>query len=238
MENKVKKIFKEARSNERKLNALLDREYKKSVANNINKGLGEYQTFASWCKYETDDMLGSPRKIKDGDLCVWLSNCWVNSNKVPECVEIKDGRFPVECVSLWYTPYSYMKTGMDVNELYKKSETEKVLYEDSDIKISMVRRNVIPFFHSTHYGHRISRHEYVLYLKRRKNNKRVEERMKTMHEELKKLPLGSEERRKLSHKRITLGEKMNCWHECLNATKLKDLERKALYFFNDWYVKY
>lgn len=236
MANKVEKIFKEAKSTERNLNSLLEKEYKKSVENNMKKGLGEYQTFASWTKYETDDMFDNPRKIKDGDLFVWKSNVWVGGNKVPEGVEIKDGRFPVECVSLWYTPHCYMKMGMNVNELYKKSETEKILYEDFDIKISMVRRNVIPFFRSTHYGHRFSKHEYVLYLKLRKNNnKAVERKMQELLDEIKKLPFGCEERKNLSWKRAKLGHKLFYWHECFSAPNLKDLERKALYYFNDWY---
>jgi hypothetical protein len=233
--NKIEEIFKDAKKTEKNLNSLLKREFDRISKENEQNGLSDYQVFASWCKYETDDMFTTPQKITDGEVCVWASNNWVAPSRPPKDVEMKEGRFPVKCVSMWYTPYCYMKTGMDVNELYNNAETEKVLYEDFDIKISMVRRNVIPFFHSVQYTHRITKHEYVLYLKRHGHDEEVEKEMEELYKQLKQFPSLSPERMKLSIKRQQLYKSLDYWHECFHADKLKDLEEKALYYFNDWY---
>jgi len=237
--NKVELIFKDARSSERALNKLFEREFRKTVAENAADGLAEFQFFANCSKYETDDMFGTPKKIEDAGHCVWVSDVWASAgNCTPECVEskLKDGRFPVRTVSLWYTPYHYMKTAMNIDELYRKSETEKVLYEDLDVKISMVRRNVIPFFKSVQYCHKISKHEYVLYLKRRKCNKKIEGQLDVLRAEAQQYAWGTPERAKLSEKIKSLFAKLSYWHECFHADTLKAMETKTKYYFNDWYT--
>ena len=237
--NKVELIFKDARSSERALNKLFEREFRKTVAENAANGLAEFQFFADCSKYEADDMFGTPKKIEDAGHCVWVSDVWASAgNCTPECVEskLKDGRFPVRTVSLWYTLYCYMKTGIDVDELYRKSETEKVLYEDLDVKISMVRRNVIPFFKSVQYCHKISKHEYVLYLKRRKSNKKIERQLDVLRAEAQQYAWGTPERTKLAEKIKKLYAKLSYWHECFHAETLKALETKTKHYFNDWYT--
>lgn len=237
--NKVELIFKDARSSERALNKLFEREFLKTVEENAADGLAEFQFFADCSKYETDDMFGTSKKIEDAGHCVWVSDVWASAgNCTPECVEskLKDGRFPVRTVSLWYTPYCYMKTGIDVDELYRKSETEKVLYEDLDVKISMVRRNVIPFFKSVQYCHKISKHEYVLYLKRRKSNKKIERQLDVLRAEAQQYEWGTPERTKLAEKIKKLYAKLSYWHECFHAETLKALETKTKHYFNDWYT--
>ena len=233
--NKVEEIFKEAKKTEKKLNSLLKKEYDRISKENADNGLSDYQVFANWCKYETDDMFTTPQKITDGEVSVWASNCWASATHPPKDVEMKEGRFPVKCVSMWYTPYCYMKTGKDVKELYNNAETEKVLYEDHYIKISMLRRNVIPFFHSTQYTHRITKHEYVLYLKLHKHDEKVEKEMEELYKQLKQCPPFSPERKKLANKRQQLYNSLGYWNECFHAKKLKELEVNALYFFNDWH---
>jgi hypothetical protein len=126
-------------------------------------------------------------------------------------------------------------TNIGVDELYKKSETEKVLYEDFDVKISMVRRNVIPNFKSCQYCHKISRHEYVMYLKRKRGNKKVEDKIRAIYDEMKNYPPLSAERKKLADKRHELYKRLYYWHECFHADKLSSLKTKANYYFNDWY---
>lgn len=237
--NKVELIFKDARSSERALNKLFEREFRKTVAENAADGLAEFQFFADCSKYETDDMFGTPKKIEDAGHCVWVSDVWASAgSRTPECAKskLKDGRFPVRTVSLWYTPYHYMKTAMNIDELYRNSETEKVLYEDFDVKISMVRRNVIPFFKSVQYCHKISKHEYVLYLKRRKSNKKIEGQLDVLRAEAQQYAWGTPERAKLSEKIKKLFAKLSYWHECFHADTLKALETTAKHYFNEWYT--
>ena len=239
--DKVELIFKDAISSECALNKLFKREFRKTVAENAADGLAEYQFFADCSKYETDDMFGTPKKIEHSGHCVWVSDVWVwaiPGSRIPEIVKskLKDGRFPVRTVSLWYTPYCYMNTGMDVDELYRKSETEKVLYEDFDVKISMVRRNVIPFFKSVQYCHKISKHEYVFYLKRRKSNKKIEGQLDVLRAEAQQYDWGTPERTKLAEKIKKLSAKLSYWHECFHADTLKSLKTTAKHYFNEWYT--
>jgi hypothetical protein len=234
MSKVVETIFKDAASRERKLYKLFKKEKEKAYLQNEKDGLSEYLFFAYCNEYETDDMFGKPQKIEEDGVCVWKSNAWVSSNKMPCDVEVMNGRFPVKCVSLWYTPYHYM-TNIGVDELYKKSETEKILYQDFDVKISMVRRNVIPNFRSVQYCHKIAPHEYVMYLKRKKDNKKVEDKISQLYDEMKKYPPLSPERRKLADKRHKLYESLYYWHECFHADKLSSLKAKANHYFNDWY---
>lgn len=234
MSKVVEAIFKDAASRERKLYKLFEKEKAKVHLQNEKDGLSEYAFFAQCNEYETDDKFGKPRKIEENGVCVWKSNTWVSSNKTPCGVEVRDGRFPVKCVSLWYAPYHYM-TNIGVDELYKKSETEKVLYEDFDVKISMVRRNIIPNFKSVQYCHKIARHEYVMYLKRKKNNKTIEDKIRAMYDEMKNFPPLSPERKKLAGKRQELNKRLYYWHECFHADKLSSLKTKANHYFNDWY---
>lgn len=234
MSKVVEEIFKDAASKERKLYKLFEKEKANARIQNEKNGLSEYIFFAQCDEYETDDMFGKPRKIEENGVCVWKSNTWVSSNKTPCDVEVRDGRFPVKCVSLWYAPYHYM-TNIGVDELYKKSETEKVLYEDFAVKISMVRRNVIPFFNSVQYCHKISKHEYVLYLRRRKSNKKIEGQLDDLRAEAKQYTWGTPERKKMAEKIMKLSAKLSYWHECFHADKLSALKTKANYYFNDWY---
>ena len=235
MDKMVDIIFRNASKKEKSLNNLFKREKKKVVQLNNDNGLGNYSFFSDCCNYETDDMFTEPQKIEENGVCVWLSNSWVNSNKMPNGVEIRDNRFPVKCVSLWYTPYKYMATSIDIEELYNKSETEKVLYEDIDVKISMVRRNIIPFFKSYQYCHKISKHEYVLYLKRRKADKIIDEQIQCLKDKLKTLKCHNQEELEILNEIRGLNNKLYYWHECFHADSLKHLKIKAEYYFNDWY---
>lgn len=234
MSNMVGSIFRNASKKERSLNNLFEREKKRVVQLNNDNGLGDYSFFSDCCDYETDDMFTEPQKIEENGVCVWLSNCWVNSNKLPDGVEIRDSRFPVKCVSLWYTPYNYMATSTDIEELYNKSETEKVLYEDFDVKISMVRRNVIPFFKSCQYSHKISKHEYVLYLKRHRTDKIINAQIQCLRDKLKTLQCLNQEKLEILNEIGELNNKLYYWHECFHADSLKRLKIKARYYFNEW----
>jgi hypothetical protein len=59
--------------------------------------------------------------------------------------------------------------------------------------------------------------------------------MEELYKQLKQFPSLSPERMKLPIKRQQLYKSLDYWHECFHADKLKDLEEKALYYFNDWY---
>ena len=237
----IENVFSSARKTENALMKFFNKHLNEVKAENAKKGLGEYECFAECNKYETDDMYGKPKKIKLGNMCIWESDCWVNSNEMPKNVKVIDYRFPLRCVSLWYTPYNYMKTYLDPNELYRKSETEKVLFKDSDIKISMVRRNVIPFFKSLQYCHKISKHEYVLYLRRDKRTKRFMEIKQKLIElsdkirELIKTDLDTAKQLRQEYTKLSDEyQKRYYWHECFSADKLSKLETKAKRYFNEY----
>lgn len=249
--NKLVQIEKRCKKSENALKKLFNEVAEKAKLYNVKSGV-DYEFWFGTSQYETDDLHGGEKKISRDGHCVWLSNVWVNSNVVPEGIEVIDGRYPVRVVSYWYTPYCYntmlnRDTGMRFTpeELYKRSETEKVLYTDSDIKVSMVRRNVIPFFKSCQYSHKISHHEYVMYLRRFCPSKRIQKRISDINEqmdiirqrfnngEITREEFGAIIRDYCAEKR-KLHSKGEVWHEVAHDKKLKDLFITARRYFNDW----
>lgn len=235
MKNKLDIIEKAAKKQENKLKKLFKETYEAIKEENIKNGLGDELFFAECAKTETDDCHhGEVKKEKDG-VCVWVSNVWVNSNKLPQNVEIIDGRLPVKAVSYWYTPYHYgLNNGMTPERLYEESEKEKILYEDFDIKVSLIRRNVIPFFKSFQYCHKMSKQEYVIYLRREKNDVRqslhdVIMEINTLRRSKENIP------NELIERQNELRNNLYFWHEVVHDDNLNKVFIKAKRYFNDWY---
>lgn len=162
--NKLDLIYKKA--------AAKDRNLKKLYSETIEKIKKETGATVVWHDYETDCLYDEIETVERDGLKVYKYKKWISSNKYPEGAEVRDGRYAVPAVAYWRTPYNYNQNlrtesfRYHPKVLYDKSETEKVLYEDSEFKVIMLRRNVIPFFRSCQWCHKISEHEYVIYLKR------------------------------------------------------------------------
>lgn len=185
-------------------------------------------------EYETDDSQGTEKKIERDGQCVWVFNTYVNTNAIPEGKK----------VAYWYTPYTYNDNKYSLEEFYKKAETEKVLFVSSEIKVSMVRRHVIPNAHSYQWCPKISHHEYVMYYqvysptpRLQKQIKELEEEMIKRREEIKNL--SPEDRltimRPLLDQKRKLYNKQYKWIEVANEKTLSKLFVVAKRYFNDWY---
>ena len=70
----IKKVFSSARKTENALMKFFKKHLNEVKAENVKKGLSEYDFFVECNKYETDDMYGKPKKIKFGDMCIWESD--------------------------------------------------------------------------------------------------------------------------------------------------------------------
>lgn len=240
--DKLEYIKKEARATELAMEKLFQETYKKVMEENAKRGLSKYEFFVECRKKETDDQQGNEQKItlhrkKGCDVYVWTSNVWLNSNVIPESIrsEVIDSRFPVKAVSYWYKPYCYMWK-LSHEELYEQSEKEKLLYEDDEVKVSIIRRNVIPFFKSSQYCAKMSEPEYVFYVKTRRKDDKIEEKIDQINKRLRELTEkgNSKEKEKLINQKCKLYDKISYWHECVHADKLNDLFKKAKRYFNDW----
>lgn len=254
----IKDFFSQARKSEKTLKQMLEEAKKKAERVNIReRGLTDYKFWQDCHENETSDQYTHPRAIEQKaddrliiihgteecyPLKVWLSNVWVNSNNIPESVKDKviDYRYPVRVASMWYTPHTHFTRWNDkqltLDEFYKKAEKEKVLFFDFEVKISMVRRNAIPNKHSCQWCHKMSKPEYVMYLRRRKKlspkqQKRIEELNSLIHS----ARINNENITDLRDERAKLMRKSYYWHEVLNAETLNKLEVKARRVFNDWY---
>ena len=196
-------------------------------------------------EYETNDSQGTEKKIERDGQCVWVFNEYVNTNVIPEGAEtFNDHCYISKRVAYWYTPYTYNDNKYSLEEFYKKAETEKVLFVSSEIKVSMVRRHVIPNAHSYQWCPKISRHEYVMYYqiysptpRLQKQFKELEEEMRKRREEIKNL--SSEDRlaimRPLLDQKRKLYNKQYKWIEVANEKTLSKLFAVAKRYFNDWY---
>lgn len=254
----IKDFFNQARKTEKTLKQMLEEAKKKAENVNVRqRGLTDYDFSMRCHEYETDDQYTKPQAIKKDrevtliihgikeqyPLQVWLSNAWVNSNKIPESVKDKviDSRYPIRVASMWYTPHAYIThcsdKRMTLDEFYKKAEKEKVLFFNFDVKISMLRRNAIPNQHSCQWCHKMSKPEYVMYIRREKKlpakqQKRIEELNELIHS----ARINNENITDFINERAKLRKKSYYWHEVLNAETLDKLETKARQVFNDWFV--
>ena len=196
-------------------------------------------------EYETDDSQGTEKKIERDGQCVWVFNTYVNTNAIPEGAEIFNGHYYIsKKVAYWYTPYTYNDNKYSLEEFYKKAETEKVLFVSSEIKVSMVRRHVIPNAHSYQWCPKISHHEYVMYYQVYSPTPRLQKQIKELDEEMRKRReeiknLSSEERlaimRPLLDQFKKLSAKKYKWIEVANEKTLSKLFAVAKRYFNDWY---
>ena len=254
----IKDFFNQARKSERTLKQMLEDAKKKAEKVNAKeRGLTDYDFFMHCSEDETSDQYTTPRAIeKKADdrhiiihgieeqypLKVWLSNVWVGSNRIPEGVKDNaiDGRYPIRVASMWYTPHTFFTPWsgkqLTLDEFYKKAEKEKVLFFNFEVKISMVRRNAIPNKHSCQWCHKMSKPEYVMYLRREKKlpakqQKRIDELNSLIHS----ARINNENITDLIKERAKLMKKSYYWHEVLNAETLNKLETKARQVFNDWF---
>lgn len=232
MPNKIDIIFKDAKSTENRLKRLLEKVRKQAEKENKAAGLEKYMFFSDCNMKETSDKNGTEEKIEEKDICVWKSNTWIHDSS--------KGYIPVKTASMWYTPYCYNDgSKMGLNELFEKSETEKILYKDFDVKISMIRRNSIPWFHSVQWTHKMADAEYVMFVRRRKSDEKIEKEIAELDEQFRKglHNTDKETHEKMTKKRRELNEQLYYWHECIHAETLSKLKTKAQYYFNDWYVE-
>lgn len=253
----IKDFFSQARKSEKTLEQMLEEAKKKAEKVNAKeRGLTDYDFIMRCHEDETCDQYTKPQAIKKDrqeiviingieeqyPLKVWMSNVWVGSNKIPEGVKDKviDSRYPVRVASMWYTPHTHFTRWSDkqltLDEFYKKAEKEKVLFFNFEVKISMVRRNAIPNKHSCQWCHKMSKPEYVMYLRREKKlpakqQKRIEELSNLIHS----ARINNENVTDLIKEKAKIMKKSSYWHEVLNAETLNQLEVKARRVFNDWY---
>lgn len=237
--NKLDIIQKQASKRKRELDKFFKSEQEKVLKENIEKGLGDYNFFAKCNANETDSLYGEETPIENKGFKIWKSFAWVNSNKIPEGVECKDGRFPVSCVSMWYSPYHY-NNGMTVEELYDRSEKEKVLFESYEIKVSWVRRNVIPFFKSVQYCHKMSEPEYIMYIRMERHDKdaqTVRTKIDQLSQQIREYLNNNEKPPMyLVEERTSLVHSLYYWHECVHDDNMNKMFLKAGKYFNDYYV--
>lgn len=233
--DRLEEIKKSAKATERKLKKFFKETYEEVREENARNGVGDLQFFSDCSVLETDDRFGGEEKLLKDGLCIWLSTAWVSTNKHYEGVETREGYYPVKAVSYWYTPYHYnLGTKMSCEELYEKCEKEKVLYEGRDIKVSLVRRNVIPLFHSCQYCHKVARPEYVMYLSSIRQDVKDEldkvlSDIFALRKENKEIP------QDLKEKRESLRDKLYVWHEIVHDDNINKLFTKARIYINDWY---
>ena len=254
----IKEFFSQARKSEKTLKQMLEDAKKKAERVNVReRGLTDYDFFMRGSEYETSDQYTHPRAIEKKDnnrhiivhgteeqypLKVWMSNVWIGSNRIPESVKDKviDGRYPVRVASMWFTPHTHFTQWsgkqLTLDEFYKKAEKEKVLYFDFEVKISMVRRNAIPNKHSCQWCHKMSKPEYVMYIRRKKNvPAKQQKRIDELNNLIRSARMNNENISDLVKERGKLTKKFYYWHEVLNAETLNKLESKARQVFNDWY---
>lgn len=216
MVDRLKEVFKYARKSEKELYKLYKEQIECAKKENEENGLSDWLSkFHGECsEYATRDMFTEPIAVEKGGHKVWLFNLWMNSNNVPESMrgKMRDYRFPIRKAALWYEPDNYGKTGdLALKELSEQAEREKVLYEDCDVKITMLRRNIIPCFHSCQWCHKVSDHEYVFYIKHYGKPYRAEDGK--------------------YHRDMEL-------YESGHADSLKHLEIKMRRYINDWYERF
>lgn len=214
MVDKLKEVFKCARKSEKELNKLYKEQIDCAIKENEKNGLSEWLSYFHFTcsEYATRDMYSQPIAIEKGGHKVWLFNLWMNSNNVPESMQGKmiDYRFPIRKAALWYEPYNYRKNGeSSLKDLSEKAEREKILYEDNNVKITMLRRNIIPYFHSCQWCHKVSNHEYVFYIKF--YGKPYQDKNGKYHRDMK-------------------------LYESGHADSLKHLEIQMKKYINDWYI--
>lgn len=253
----IKDFFNKARRTEKTLKQMLEEAKKKAEKVNLRqRGLTDYKFWLDCYGYETCDQYTKPQAIKKDrqglviihgieeqyPLKVWLSNVWVNGNTIPESVKDKviDCRYPVRVASMWYTPHTHFThwsgKQLTLDEFYKKAEKEKVLFFNFDVKISMVRRNAIPNKHSYQWCHKMSKPEYVMYLRRQKKlSAKQQKRIEELNGLINSAIINNENITDLRDERAKLMRKSYYWHEVLNAETLNKLETKARHVFNDWY---
>lgn len=164
MSSKLDNIFKIATKRYNTLKREYEKEVKKCENENYKK-FGEDMSF--WAKTTaTSDEHTEPQKIttKDG-LCFWVFNSWLSSNAHHD-VERIDGRFAVKSCALWYEPFAY-HNGVNHKVFFEQSEKEKILFENYDFKISLVRHNVIPLNYRFSYVWKpqMTNAEFTLYYK-------------------------------------------------------------------------
>lgn len=241
MKNVLDSIQRQCKKSENALNKLY-KEMLKEVSEYNDKHNSHF-----FCDgdYETSDSQGTEKKIERDGQCVWVSNTYVNTNAIPEGAEtFKSHYYISKKVAYWYTPYTYNDNKYSLEEFYKKAETEKVLYEGSEIKVSMVRRHVIPNAHSYQWCPKISHHEYVMYYqvysptpRLQKQIKELDEEIRNRREEIKNLSY--EDRlaimRPLLDQLKKLSAKKYKWIEVANEKTLSKLFVVAKRYFNDWY---
>lgn len=241
MKNVLDSIQRQCKKSENALNKLY-KEMLKEVSEYNDKHNSHF-----FCDgdYETSDSQGTEKKIERDGQCVWVFNSYVNTNAIPEGAEAFKGHYYIsKKVAYWYTPYTYNDNKYSLEEFYKKAETEKVLYEGSEIKVSMVRRHVIPNAHSYQWCPKISHHEYVMYYQVYSPTPRLQKRIKELGEEMIKRReeiknLSYEERleimRPLLDQKKKLYNKQYKWIEVANEKTLSKLFVVAKRYFNDWY---
>ncbi len=242
MKNVLDSIQRKCKKSENTLNKLY-KEKLKEVSEYNDKHKSHFPCRDG--EYETDDSQGTEKKIERDGQCVWVFNAYVNTNAIPEGAETFKGHYYIsKKVAYWYTPYTYNDDKYSLEEFYKKAETEKVLYEGSEIKVSMVRRHAIPNAHSYQWCPKISHHEYVMYYKiysptprLQKQIKELGEKMIKRREEIKNL--SPEDRltimRPLLDQKRKLYNKQCKWIEVANEKTLSKLFVVAKRYFNDWY---
>lgn len=244
------KIEKQTRKSYRNLMKL----YKKVVCENIDKFVGwfgkplspEERESLLRCKQslnsETDDMYGTEKAIERYGHKVYLYNSWVSSNKIEDSALVRDGRYASPKVAFWYTPFHYM-TNHSTEELYQKSETEKVLYESYlyDIKISITRKFVIPRFHSYQWCHKMSEPVFSLYVLSNELSEDDKREHARLIDELEALRKGNddgknnEKMREIGKELQRIANRNRRWKECICEKDMKSLFLKARRYFNDWY---
>lgn len=254
MKKVLNKILSEAQKSEKLLYKLQKEVQEQIERSGFNRD--EPSTFFSNPTYETSDQHGGEKCVKRYGHKVWIYDCWVSSNRVPESKKglMKDYRYPVRSVALWYTPYNYNTDicrepmRLTPQEMYKKAEKEKTLYEDHNIKVTMLRRNVIPLFHSVQWSHKIAHHEYVMYLKRNVPNKRqtqilkdIADAMVANSEKFRNGEIDIEHYRQTSkallQEKVKWERKTEKWMEIFHADTLRTLFAKADHIINDWWYE-
>jgi len=248
--NVLDKIERETRKSYRNLMKL----YKEVVCENIDKFVGTFAEPLSAneresvlrrkpnLNSETDDIYGTEKAVERYGHKVYLYNSWVSSNKIDCSATVREGRYASPKVAFWYTPFHYM-TKHTTDELYRESETEKVLYENYGygVKISMTRKFVIPNFHSCQWCHKMSEPVFSLYVLSNELSEDDKIERARLISELEALRKGNEggknkERmREISKELQRIADRNRRWKECICEKDLKSMFIKARHYFNDWY---
>ena len=244
------KIERQTRKSYRDLMKL----YKEVTRDNIDKFVGwfgeplslaERESMLS-CKpslnSETDDMFGTEKVIERYGHKVYLYNSWVGSNRIDDRATVREGRYASPKVAFWYTPFHYM-TKHTTEELYRESETEKVLYENQGygVKISIARKFVIPRFHSCQWCHKMSEPVFSLYVLSNELGEEDKIERARLMKELDGLRKGNgsgkngERMREIRDGLRRIADRNRRWNECICEKDLKSLFLQARRYFNDWY---